>query len=247
MLSHAELLQLKRWNTPTIYNGWEQITSHDISKEGFNIEECRDFMPQMGPMVGYAVTVQFEPSNPKHPHDNPNAWSEYRAYIASIPGPKIVVVQDLDKPNVVGAFWGEVNSNIHRSMGCVGTITDGAIRDLDEMNNAGFKAIARRLCVGHSYSCPVRWNCEVEVFGRKIKPGQLIHADKHGFLVIPQEDEAGLLEAAKFMDNNECNTVIPAARGAAGCTVEEILNRINAAGAEFNKVAKENFGKKGEW
>jgi regulator of RNase E activity RraA len=87
----------------------------------------------------------------------------------------------------------------------------------------------------------------VEVFGRVVKPGQLIHADKHGFLVIPQEDESRLLEAAKFMDNNECNTVIPAARGAAGCTVEEILNRINAAGAEFNKAAKENFGKKGEW
>ncbi len=56
MLSHAELLELKRWNTPTIYNGWEQITKHDIAADGFNLEEIRDFMPQMGPMVGYAVT-----------------------------------------------------------------------------------------------------------------------------------------------------------------------------------------------
>jgi regulator of RNase E activity RraA len=76
-----------------------------------------------------------------------------------------------------GAFWGEVNSNIHKALGCVGTIIDGAIRDVDEMNNAGFKALAKGMCVGHAYSCPVRWNCSVEVFGRKIEPGQLIHAD----------------------------------------------------------------------
>lgn len=247
MLTHAEMLELKRWNTPTIYNGWEQITRHEAGADGFNLEECRDFMPQMGPMVGCAVTVQFEPSNPAHPKNNPKAWSEYRKYVASVPGPKIVVVQDLDKPRVIGAFWGEVNSNIHRALGCVGTITDGAIRDVDEMTNAGFKAIARRFCVGHAYSCPVRWNCEVEVFGRKVKPGQLIHADKHGFLVIPDEDQARLLEAARFMDSNECNTLIPAARSAAGKPTVQILAEIDAAGAAFGKAAREKFGKKGEW
>jgi 4-hydroxy-4-methyl-2-oxoglutarate aldolase len=247
MLTHAEMLELKRWNTPTIYNGWEQITRHEAGADGFNLEETRDFMPQMGPMVGYAVTVQFEPSNPAHPKNNPNAWSEYRKYVASVSGPKIVVVQDLDKPRVIGAFWGEVNSNIHRALGCVGTITDGAIRDVDEMTNAGFKALARRFCVGHAYSCPVRWNCEVKVFGRKVNPGQLIHADKHGFLVIPDEDQARLLEAARFMDSNECNTLIPSARGANGKPFTQVLAEIDAAGAAFGKAAREKFGKKGEW
>ena len=247
MLSHADILQLKRWNTPTIYNGWERITRHDPAAAGFNLEETRDFMPQMGPMVGYAVTVQCEPSNPEHPKNSPNAWSEYRDYVASVPGPKIVVVQDLDKPRVIGAFWGEVNSNIHRSLGCVGTITDGAIRDVDEMCNAGFKALARRFCVGHAYSCPVRWNVEVEVFGRKVSSGHLIHADKHGFLVIPDEDQTRLLEAARFMDSNECNTLIPAARGAAGKPTAQVLAEINAAGAAFGVAARERFGKKGEW
>ncbi len=191
-LSHSDLLKLKRWNTPTIYNGWEQITGHDIAGDAFNLEETHDFMPQMGPMVGYAVTVVIEASNPKH-KQNKTASAEYRRYVASIPGPKIVVVQDLDKPRVIGSLWGEVNSNMHRALGCVGTITDGAIRDVDEMTNAGFKALARRLCVGHAHVCPVRWNCEVEVFGRKVQPGQLIHADKHGFMAIPQEDESNCL------------------------------------------------------
>jgi regulator of RNase E activity RraA len=246
-LSHAELLELKRWNTPTIYNGWEQITRHDASQDGFNLEEVRDFMPQMGPMVGYAVTVVIQPSNPQHPRENPGAWSDYRAYVASVPGPKIVLVQDLDKPRVIGAFWGEVNSNVHKALGCVGTIIDGAIRDLDEMTNAGFKALARRLCVGHAFSTPVRWGCAVEVFGRSVEPGQLIHADKHGFLAVPPEDEARLLEAARFMDGNECQTMIAAARAAAGKSMEQILAEFDDAAQRFGANAAGKFGRKGEW
>ncbi len=245
-LPHADLLQLKRWNTPTIYNGWEQLTKHNAARDAFNLEETRDFMPQMGPMVGYAVTVVIEPSNASH-KQNASAWADYRRYVASVESPKIVVVQDLDKPNVIGAFWGEVNSNVHKALGCVGTITDGGIRDLDEMNNAGFKALARRLCVGHAHSTPVRWNCSVEVFGRKVEPGQLIHADKHGFLAIPFGEEAGLLDAARFMDSNECETLIPAARGSTGSSTDEIIEKLARAGAEFGANAKAKFQRGGEW
>jgi regulator of RNase E activity RraA len=246
-LSHADLLQLKRWNTPTIYNGWEQITKRNRTRDAINLEETRDFMPQMGPMVGYAVTLVVELSNPAHPKANPNAWVDYYRYVASQPGPKIVVVQDLDKPRVIGSTWGEVTSNTHRSLGCVGTITDGAVRDLDEMTNAGFKAIARRLAVGHAYACPVRWGCEVEVFGQRVRPGHLIHADKHGFLVLEPEEAPQLLEAARFMDANECNTVIAAARGMSGLNPEEMIRRIADAGGAFQKAAQARFGRTGEW
>ena len=247
MLDYGKLLTLKRWNTPTIYNGWEQITRHDIAKEGFNLEPTIDFMPQMGPMIGYAVTVKFRPSDRQVPIENPNAWNEYRKYIASISGPKIVVVQDMDKPACIGAFWGEVNSNIHRALGCVGTITDGAIRDLDEMTNAGFKALARRLCVGHAFSCPVEWGVPVEVFGRTVEPGCLIHADKHGFLAIPPEDEESLLRSVPFMDANECNSLIAVARSGAGLSNAELLANISESALIFGKKARNEFGRKGEW
>jgi len=246
-LSHADILQLKRWNTPTIYNGWEQITKQDVAADAFNLEETRDFMPQMGPMVGYAVTVVIEPSNKKHREANPNAWTEYRHYVASVPGPKIVVVQDIDKPRLIGSFWGEVNSNTHRALGCVGTITDGGVRDVDEMTNAGFKALARRMCVGHAHVHVIRWGCAVEVFGRKIQPGQLIHADKHGFLAIPPEDEVGLLEASRFMDANECETVIPAARSSTGLPLDQVIANMAAAGRQFGENARAKFHRDGEW
>jgi 4-hydroxy-4-methyl-2-oxoglutarate aldolase len=246
-LPHAELLRLKRWNTPTIYNGWEQITRFNPAAEAFNLEEVVDFMPQMGPMVGYAITLVIEPSNGAHKAQGAALWSEYRRYVASVSGPKIVVVQDLDKPRVIGSFWGEVNANTHRALGCVGTITDGAIRDLDEMTNAGFKGLARRLCVGHAHVTPVRWNVDVEVFGRRIQPGQLIHADKHGFMAIPFGEEVGLLEAAAFMNANECNTVIAAARGAAGQTSDALLKSMDEAAGAFGAAARARFGRKGEW
>lgn len=240
-MNTAEMLELRRWNTPTIYNGWEQISAQNPGEDAFNIEETIDYMPQMGPMVGRAITVVCEPSNPIHKTQNFGAWSEYRRYVASIEGPKIVVVQDLDKPRAVGAFWGEVNATIHRALGCIGTIIDGAVRDVDEMTNAGFKALARRMCVGHAFSCPVRWNCEVEVFGRRVQPGQLIHADKHGFLVIKAEEEARLLEAARFLDTQECRTMIASARDSMGLPYEQVVRNFDEAARQYGENVKARF------
>jgi regulator of RNase E activity RraA len=93
----------------------------------------------------------------------------------------------------------------------------------------------------------VRWNCEVEVFGTPVKPGQLVHADKHGFLAVPAEDEARLLEAALFMDGNECDTEISVARSAAGKTAEQLLSELDEGGQRFRRAAMEKFGRTGEW
>ena len=245
-LSNADLLKLKRWNTPTIYNGWEACTKKDRLDLLCNRDEVRDFMPEMGSMIGYAVTLTFEPSNKAHFKDTERIWHEYREYIASVPGPKIVVLQDFDSPNGIrGSFWGEVCSNMHRALGCVGTITDGAVRDLDEMKNAGFKAIARRLCVGHAYSIPVAWGIPVKVFGTTINPGDLIHADKHGFIVIPEEDQEHIVESVSFMDANECLTTIGAARQSSGKSLNEVVASIDEANHQFGlnlKKLRKDFG-----
>jgi regulator of RNase E activity RraA len=175
--------------------------------------------------------------------------------VSEQPGPKILVVQDLDRPHAAGATLGEVNGTIMRAIGCVGAIVDGAVRDLDEMKGAGFKALARQLTVGHAHGCPIRWGCPVEVFGQKIEPGQLIHADKHGFLAVPPEDEAKLLEATAFMDANECNTLIAAARSATGLSMPELMKRLEQAADAFGEAATRQFaavregraGANGEW
>ncbi|MFP6899821.1 MAG: hypothetical protein VCA36_02690 [Opitutales bacterium] len=124
---------------------------------------------------------------------------------------------------------------------------DGCVRDLDEVNAVGFKLLAARLCVGHAYGYPVRWNCETEVFGITVRPGDLIHADRHGFLVIPVEDQAELLEAALYMDQNECETMISVSRNLVGAPLEQILPKVHQASAAFGRKAKERYGRKGEW
>lgn len=245
-LSHADLLKLKRWNTPTIANALEQICPDDPLSL-VNLEETRDFMPEMGPMVGYAMTVVISGKDPEPKKQMPQNFSLYRQYLASLPDPKIVVIQDADQPACYGSIWGEVGANVARTLGCVGTITDGAIRDLDEMKNAGFKALARRLAVSHAHTWPLRWGCEVEVFGQKVRPGQLIHADKHGFIIIPEVAHPRVLEAARYMDDLECDTVIPAGREKTGLAMEKILEGMNQAAGQFSQRTKDQYGKAGEW
>ncbi len=245
-LPHSELLKLKRWNTPTIANAIEQV-SHADPLTLSNLEEARDFMPEMGPMVGYAMTVVMAGSSPKPKLEHPENFQRYREYLASRPGPKIVVVQDADKPRCLGAFWGEIGANHARALGCVGTITDGAIRDLAEMKNAGFKALARRLAVSHAHTWPLAWGIEVEVFGTTVKPGQLIHADLHGFTIIPKGAEARVLEAARFMDDHECAVLLPASRGAAGQPIKKILANLKRGDVRFGEAAHRKFGRGTEW
>ena len=254
-LDQGTLLKLARFNTPAVYNGWEQITARDASREGINREPLTDFMPEMGPIIGYAVTVVIEPSNREHPRASPGAWPRYWRYVSEQPGPKILVVQDLDRPHAFGACVGEVNSTVMRAIGCVGAIVDGAVRDLNEMRNAGFKALARQLAVGHAHGHPVRWGCPVTVFGQTIEPGQLIHADQHGFLAIPPEDEPKVLAATAFMDANECDTLIATARAATGLPLPAVMETLEAAAEAFNAAAAERFaaeraargGGNGEW
>lgn len=240
ILSYEDILNLKRWNTPTIYNGWEKVTHLERREGRFNREPVHDYMEQMGIMAGYAVTVEVQPSNPEHQKNNPDAQKKYMEYLASVPGPKIVIVKDLDHPHI-GSFWGEINANLHKALGCVGTITDGCVRDLDEMTNAGMKALARHTCIGHAYSTPVRWNVEVEVFGCKIKPGDFIHADKHGFIAIDPEDCKYLLEAVRFMDENECNNLLSLSRNTAGMDKLEFVEEYAKRVKKFNLDAERFF------
>ena len=245
-LTPGDLLRLRRFTTPTVYNGWEQVSRTD-RRTVVNRQDVRDFMPQSGPMVGYAVTLEVEPSNPAHLRDAPDAPRRYREYVESLPGPKIVVLKDADSPNVIGTYFGEVNASLHRALGCVGIITDGGVRDVGEMAAIGFKALALRLCVGHAFAWPVRWGGEVEVFGLRIRSGDLVHADQHGFMVIPEEDQKAVFDATLFMDGNECTSVIEASQILAGRSMSETRAQMVDAERRFGAAALERFGRKGEW
>lgn len=238
-LTDAELLELRRWNTPTVYNGWEAVTSRERMDVVMSNASVIDYVPQVGPMVGYAVTVEYICSSRKIREENPNCYIDFYRYLASIPGPKVIIARDLDAPNSVGSIFGEVTANAYHALGCVGAITDGYVRDCDEGSYAGFKMMASRLGVGHAYSCPLRFGTEVEVFGTRVKPGMLIHADKYGFIAIPPEDTRFLLEGVRFMDSNECKTTIPAGRDTVGLSAEQIVEQLRVANEAFSRNASQ--------
>jgi len=241
------LLQLLKWNTPTVYNGWEQITKNpNYGRQCFNLEPVQDHSPEMGPMVGYAVTVKIHPGDigivEKHgATGRKGMWS----FMSSLPSeiPKIVVVEDATKPVIYGSMWGEVNATFFKSVGALGCITDGGVRDLDEMKNVGFHAMSRGVTISHSYGVPpLEWDVPVSVFGVSVRPGQLIHADKHGFLVVPEEDEEKLLEATEFMDLMERKYVITPGREGVGRHPAMIAKRMGEVFTEMSKEKKEKYG-----
>src|SRR3954463_16527302 len=127
-LSAAEIAELKKYATPSISNGIETFKIRPRN-EGFMSHEIRCMFPEMQPMVGYAFTAKIRAA--AEPARQPDV-SAYRRAVLAAPGPKVIVIQDLDEP-AIGSFWGEVNGNIHKALGAVGTITHGGVRDLNEV------------------------------------------------------------------------------------------------------------------
>lgn len=209
--SHADLLRLRRYSTPTVSNGLEITTPAYTGTAGFNVDETRDFMPHLGPMVGYAVTATYCAS--PRAAAMKDRTGDLLELIEKSPKPGIVVIRDADSPDrIVGAPWGECFGSICRALGAVGTITDGALRDYDEMLHGDFKVLARRLCVSHAYGRMIDVGKPVKVFGTTVRPGQLIHADKHGFLILPKVDLRALAENTAWLDSQEIEHIITPTR-----------------------------------
>jgi regulator of RNase E activity RraA len=181
-LSAAELDRLRRYDTPTIANA---IETFDIRPRtaGFASPSVRCIFPQFGTMIGYAVTARCRAALPASQSYSRHGWWDA---VAAAPAPRVAVIQDLDEPPV-GAFWGEVQSNIHRALGCVGAVTNGGVRDLREVEALGFQYYAGSVMVSHAYVTMVDYGTPVTIGGLEIRPGDLVHADMHGVQVIPPE------------------------------------------------------------
>jgi len=176
----ADVLEaLRRHDTPTLSNA---IETFDVRPrdEGFANMEVRCMFPDLGVMVGYAATATIR-ARARGTSNEAALW----AHVRSLPAPRVVVVQDLDDPPGHGAMWGEVQSNIFRALGCQGAITNGCVRDLAEVRELGFHLFARGPGVSHAYVHVVSAGDPVTVGGLTVHPGDLVHADQHGVLLIP--------------------------------------------------------------
>lgn len=188
--------------TPAVSNAIETFNVRPRT-EGFMRPEVRHMFPGLPPVIGYAVTARTVSAH-KPGDRGPASRPEYWRYIeSSQPHPLMAVVEDLDNPPVIGAFFGEVNANIHRALGCVGAITNGGIRDMDEVEALGFPIWAGGVVVSHAHVHLVDFGAPVRVGGLVVRPGDLLLADRHGVIQIPLEIAREVPQAVRQIEVRE--------------------------------------------
>jgi regulator of RNase E activity RraA len=202
ILDKAQLDALRRYNTPTISNAIELFNLRP-RHTGFLPHTIRCLLPELGPIVGYAVTSKTRAAQPALEEPEVSLLGDYFRYVAARACPLIAVGEDLDDPPGLGAQFGEVTATIHQKLGCVGHITSGCPRDLDEVGALGFQLFGLNPCVSHAYVRLVEFGTPVNIAGVVIHPGDLIHADKHGVCLIPAPAAARLALACAEVERRE--------------------------------------------
>ena len=208
MLNKELIDFLKKFDTPTISNALD-IYRGSRSADGYTKYPFISANKKLEPIVGIARTARIKASNPPilSPEEITSIRLKYYEYIskkfAEYPDASpICVIEDLDWPNPTGSFWGEVNVALHKGLGIAGTITSWLLRDLDAIDK-NYQVLANGIGPSHAYVHVVEFNTEVNLLGLKIKPNDIIHADRHGAVIIPRDALKILPKAIQFMKDKE--------------------------------------------
>src|SRR6267154_1851694 len=203
---------LRAWDTPTICNALE-IVAPTRRTIGFTRRQLVAPFPALKPVVGFARTALIRSREP-HPRDRDSATRirlGYYEHIAAEPLPSLSVIQDTyTNKTGFGAFWGEVQTHVHAGLGCVGVITDGSVRDLDAMS-PGFFVLAGSIMPSHAHVHLVDFGGTVSVAGMVVSANDIIHADRHGAVVIPHDAIKELPAAVDLLARRE-KVIIDAAK-----------------------------------
>lgn len=193
---NTDLLDLLRGvDTATVCNAIEVVEE----KHGFCCFTRGTMIctaPGEPPIVGYAVTAKIAAVSPSsEPGDVIRArrMAYYRA-MHDGPKPSVAVIEDVDYPDCIGAYWGEINTSVHKGFGMSGALTNGVVRDLGDLPS-GFPVVAGSTGPSHGFVYVVSLGEPVTIFGLTVRQGDLVHADRHGALVVPREAVGGLATA----------------------------------------------------
>ena len=219
-ISAETLAVLRRNDTPTVCNALEHVMGGRTA-EGFTKSPtvCAD--PGLPPIVGFARTARIRASSPaQRPAAEVRTMRmAYYEYVASGEGPNVVVIEDTDWPHCIGGFWGEMQVAQHKGLGIAGTVTNGVLRDLG-MLDPGYQVVAGSVGPSHAFVHVTDIDLPVIVFGMQVKPNDLVHADRHGAVVIPAQHIEKMADAIDLVLRKEV-PILKAAR-APGFTVEKL-------------------------
>ena len=210
-LATEVLAALKAVDTPTICNAIELVEGKRRNT-GFTRATVIAADPMLPPMVGFALTARIRSDRPAS--EDPTVVRarrlDYYRYLASNTRPRLVVIEDHGEEPGIGAFWGEVNVAIHKGLGLQGVLTNGSIRDLGAID-PGFHLLAGSIGPSHAFVHVTGFDTQVTVFGLDIGPGDLIHADRHGAVIIEPGIETELPRAIDLVTRKEA-PILKAAR-----------------------------------
>ena len=201
MTSLSPELSPEIWNallaldTPTVCNALE-IVNPGRRARGFNIRPFVCVRPSLPPILGFARTVRIRAAH--KPARRMDADGYYSYIAEGGPTPSIAIIQDVDDTPGYGAHWGEVNTNIHFGLGCLGVVTNGSVRDIPDSQEK-FQMLAGMINPSHAFVNVVDWGGDVNVHGMEVSDSNLIHADMHGSVVFPVEDSEAIDEEAKMI------------------------------------------------
>ncbi len=207
-----QIAALAAYDTPTICNALE-ITSPERRATGFTVAPFAVADPSLGPIVGHVRTARIRAMAPSGatPEATRALRDRHYAHVAETPGPTVVVIEDMDPVPGFGAFWGEVNSAIHKGLGCLGCITNGSFRDLAELA-PGFQILGGMVGPSHAHVHLVDVGVDVTVHGMAASDRDIVHADRHGAVVVPKDAVARLPAAVELCMRREA-PILAAARG----------------------------------
>jgi regulator of RNase E activity RraA len=223
-LTAEQLADLRALDTPTVCNALEVVVPERRSW-GYTVRPLHCAKPGLPPIVGYARTATIRARHPsgRSATEDRDARLAYYRHVATPPIPTVTVVEDLDDPPGYGAWWGEVHTSVHQGLGSLGVVTNGSIRDLP-VNAPDFQLLAGSVGPSHAHVHVVDVGVTVTVAGMTVRPGDLVHADQHGAVVIPAEAAPELAAAADRLAGQEA-ILIEASRqpGFSYAAIERIL------------------------
>ncbi len=211
MLSDKQFAFLRSIDTPTVCNLIE-IVAPERRGAGYTVGHLHCPFPDLPPMVGFAKTVTIRARDKVSGPSYMQKRLDYLDYVAAAPQPGIVVIEDKDEPPGYGAFWGEVQTNVHKALGCIGTVTNGSIRDIAQVAE-GFQMLAGSIGPSHAYVHVEDFGIPVRIHGMDAKSGDLIHADRHGAVVVPADKVDAMQKALDGLMQQEARIIAAAKSG----------------------------------
>ncbi|MGH8852273.1 MAG: RraA family protein [Casimicrobiaceae bacterium] len=219
----AALAALAAFDTPTLCNALELILPATRG-QGYTTRPALCGFPAMRPIVGFARTARIRSKHsPAQSADKVRAMRrDYYRYIDAGPKPSVVLIEDLGGADAgYGAFWGEVQSAIHRGLGALGIVTNGSVRDIDQWA-PGFQFLAGSIGPSHAFVHVVEFGAEIDVLGMRVRSGDIIHADRHGAVVVPAAAVDRAPEAAQEVARREAR-ILAVARGS-DCSAARLID-----------------------